>query len=97
MRLFVFNLMAGLLLVTTTGRTADLTEKETQVARKIYNAKCAKCHKFYDPGKYSMEEWQTWMVKMNKKARLKPDQAELLSRYIDTLRTTGKTDGKKAG
>ncbi|MDB6122461.1 MAG: hypothetical protein JWQ71_1454 [Pedosphaera sp.] len=90
-------IVVSLLLVTTASRAADLTEKETKAAKKIYTAKCAKCHKFYDPNDYNSEEWQSWMVKMNKKAKLKPDQAELLSRYIDTIRTTEKVDGKKRG
>jgi len=56
---------------------------ETAVARKLYVAKCAKCHKFYDPAKYSDEQWQIWMSKMSKKAKLKPAQEELLARYIE--------------
>jgi mono/diheme cytochrome c family protein len=55
--------------------------------RKLYLAKCAKCHKFYDPAKYTDAEWAMWMQKMAKKARLKPEQKQLLFGYIDeTLR-----------
>jgi mono/diheme cytochrome c family protein len=50
--------------------------------QKLYVAKCAKCHKFYDPAKYSDADWQMWMTKMSKKAKLKPEQQEELSRYI---------------
>ena len=54
---------------------------------KLYVAKCAKCHKFYDPANYSDHEWKIWMEKMSRKARLKPMQEEMLSQYIDqTLR-----------
>lgn len=63
-----------------------LSPKETEAARKLYTAKCAKCHKFYDPAKYAETEWRDWMTKMSKKAKLKPDQKELLSRYLDTFR-----------
>jgi hypothetical protein len=52
--------------------------------RKLYVAKCAKCHKLYDPAKYSDEEWAMWMRKMSKKARLNPEQEQLISRYIAT-------------
>jgi hypothetical protein len=66
---------------------------ETASARKLYIAKCAKCHKFYDPAQYSDEKWQMWMAKMSRKARLKPEQQELLSRYIeDTFRAPNKTN-----
>ena len=50
--------------------------------QKLYVAKCAKCHKFYDPAKYSEADWEMWMAKMSKKAKLKPDQQQVLSRYI---------------
>ena len=50
--------------------------------QKLYIAKCAKCHKFYDPAKYSEADWQMWIAKMSKKAKLKPAQEVELSRYI---------------
>jgi hypothetical protein len=54
---------------------------------QIYVAKCAKCHKFYDPAKYSDHEWNVWMKKMSRKARLKPEQEQALNQYInETLR-----------
>ena|SRR2546421_11927893 len=67
----------------TLAHGAELSLKETEAARKLYIAKCAKCHKFYDPARYSDQEWRKWMVKMSRKARLKPQQQEMLSRYID--------------
>ena len=62
------------------------TERETQSAKKLYNAKCAKCHKFYDPANYNDVEWESWMKKMGKKAKLKSAQYDLLVRYLDTFR-----------
>ena len=64
---------------SATGAPVD----ETAAARKLYVTKCAKCHKFYDPAKYSDEEWKVWMVKMSKKSKLKPEQERSLTRYID--------------
>jgi hypothetical protein len=58
---------------------------------KLYVAKCARCHKFYDPASYSDAKWHEWMDKMSKKAKLKADQKEILSQYLDTFRS-GKTD-----
>jgi len=60
----------------------DLTTNETAAGQKIYVAKCAKCHKFYDPAKYSEADWEMWMTNMSKKAKLKPAQEAELSRYI---------------
>src|SRR5437879_10572266 len=71
--LLVFSLSAGF------GRANDLSSKENGVAQKLYTAKCAKCHKFYDPKSYGQAEWDLWMQKMGKKSKLKPEQVELLS------------------
>ncbi len=64
-----------------------LTSSELKDGRKLYVTKCARCHKFYDPAKYPEAEWNSWMEKMSKKAKLKPDQKELLARYLNTFRT----------
>ena len=84
-------LLSSLVLITalaagTPARAGDLTPIELRDARKLYIAKCARCHKLYDPASYSDKQWNTWMDKMNKKAKLKPDQAALLSQYLATLR-----------
>src|SRR5947209_13583513 len=56
---------------------------ENEQGRKLYIAKCARCHKLYDPRNYSDQEWQTWMVKMAKKSKLSPDQQEEISHYVE--------------
>jgi hypothetical protein len=68
------------------GRAGGLSTGEIVGARKLYGAKCARCHKFYDPGGYADAEWRAWMTKMSKKARLRPDQEQLLSRYLEAFR-----------
>src|SRR5437667_6761367 len=88
--LLLFLHLLGLALAGCAGpsRATDLPVDETAAARKLYVAKCAKCHKFYDPAKYSGEEWQKWMAKMSKKSKLTPEQSEVLARYIeDTFRS----------
>ena len=65
--------------------------------QKLYIAKCAKCHKFYDPTAYSDEEWRTWMHKMSKKAKLSAEQELSLSSYIEaTYRGGSKTNAPGA-
>lgn len=71
----------------------ELTLKELTAARKIYVAKCAKCHRFYEPTNYAENDWGKWMEKMNKKSKLKEDQARLLTRYLDAYRA-GRLPGK---
>jgi len=67
-------------------RAVELSPKETKEAQRLYNLKCAKCHKFYDPASYSHPEWDDWMKKMAKKSKLKSTQYDLLVQYTETLR-----------
>lgn len=91
MRWFLVTAFAVLAVWHAAG-AAELSATEQANARKLYNTKCARCHKFYDPAKYTDAEWQMWMTRMNKKARLKSAQAELLGRYLGTFRTPGSTN-----
>lgn len=67
-------------------KTDDLTEKQKATAKRIYDVKCAKCHRMYAPTDYPPEEWQLWAGKMTKKAKLDPSKEKLLVRYLETLR-----------
>ena len=64
----------------------DSPRDEVGQTRKLYIAKCARCHRLYDPTQYTDSAWQVWMDKMSKKAKLKVDQKELLTRYLETVR-----------
>ena len=77
-------------------RAAEFSAAELSHGRMLYANKCAKCHKFYDPAKYSEQEWHKWMAKMSKKSKLTPEQSEMLSRYIDnTFRSSNKAPQTK--
>jgi hypothetical protein len=91
MRLFLPLLVACLIIAANAMKAADLTDTEVRSARKLYLSKCAKCHKLYDPACYDAPGWQSWMAKMTKKARLNAEQADLISRYVETIRTKNKT------
>lgn len=75
----------------------QLSFKARRDARKIYVAKCAKCHRFYEPMEYGAEAWKRWMASMSEKSKLKQGQAELLNQYLDAYRArrlTGKPQDK---
>ena len=74
------------LLAVFPGAANELTAKDQAAARKVYVAKCAKCHRFYEPTNYAETDWRDWMDKMNKKSRLNAEKAELLNRYLDAYR-----------
>ena len=77
----------------TAARAAGLSAAEVKEAGKLYTGKCMRCHKPYEAKAYPQPEWETWMVKMSKKARLGPEQQELLARYLNAYRA-GATEVK---
>ena len=79
------------------GAEALFSAEEIASARTLCLNKCVRCHKFYDPVKYSDEQWRKWMTKMSKKARLKESEAELLGRYLGTFRQTQPTNSPASG
>ncbi len=83
--LFVLNLLA---VATLLGKlwASGFSEADRKKAKGLYLTKCAKCHKLYDPKLYSDEQWDDWMKKMKKKARLSDEQHALIRQYLDSLR-----------
>jgi cytochrome c5 len=75
---------------TGSASEGNLSDTDRYAAAKLYHAKCARCHKFYDPAAYNQAEWDVWMQKMGKKSKLKPVQFALLSRYLETFRAAAK-------
>lgn len=55
-------------------------------AADLYVAKCARCHKFYDPAGYTDTEWDRWMAKMSHKSKLDAVEDALLTRYLAAAR-----------
>ena len=81
--LLALFLLAG---VTAPASASELSESEIQAARKTYVAKCAKCHKFYDPKNYGAADWDKWMDSMSRKSKLKSGQDVILRKYLDEYR-----------
>ena len=86
MRPALLLLAAALVWAGSPARGDELTAKEAAAGRKVYVAKCAKCHKFYEPKSYSEADWGRWMEAMSRKSKLKTDQDNLLRRYLDEYR-----------
>jgi hypothetical protein len=65
---------------------AGISEEDSKHGRELYIAKCAKCHEYYHPSDYSKNDWNIWMQKMARKAKLKPEETDLVSRYLEAVR-----------
>jgi hypothetical protein len=70
------------------------TIDEITLARKLYQTKCARCHKFYNPWDYEPIDWNLWTIKMSKKAHLNLADGQLLSKYLINLRSPRDPDDK---
>lgn len=92
MRRISYILLATVALAGTAvpAGAADSARLSPDPGRKLYVNKCAKCHKFYDPAKYSDATWEDWMTKMSKKSKLTPAQEKELSKYIRETFRSGK-------
>ena len=94
MRALLYGLLlAGLTSGVVASSGGDPPAREREAARKIYVAKCAKCHKFHEPRKYSEADWDKWMDSMARKSKLSKAQASSLRKYLDEYRA-GRLPGK---
>ncbi|AWK04936.1 cytochrome C [Flavobacterium crocinum] len=62
-------------------KTVALTP-ELEAGKSMYENNCAKCHKLYDPKKFTKEEWSPILVRMGKKAKLDETQLASVTDYI---------------
>ncbi len=84
----LFGLVAGC-------EAVQFADKNTTDPHALYTARCAKCHEFYSPQKYSKPDWDKWMTKMRRKARLNEQQYEAIKEYTESLRSGTAESQKK--
>lgn len=65
----------------TVAKTVALSP-ELAEGQNLYDNNCAKCHKLYEPKKYTQEEWKPILIRMQKKAHLDDTQIASVSNYI---------------
>lgn len=57
--------------------TPELVEGQS-----LYSNNCAKCHKLFEPKKFTQEEWYPILERMQKKAKLDDVQMASITNYI---------------
>ena len=57
---------------------------ELAEGQNLYSNNCAKCHKLFEPKKFTQEEWHPILVKMQKKAKLDDVQIASITSYINS-------------
>lgn len=66
------------------GEAKELTAEYVDLAeaKSLYENSCARCHKLYEPKKFTKEEWAPILVSMGKKAKLNEVQLASVTSYI---------------
>ncbi|MDR7370940.1 cytochrome c [Flavobacterium aquidurense] len=68
--------------VTATAPAPAALTPELAAGKSMYENNCAKCHKLFEPKKFTQEEWAPILVKMQKKAHLDDTQMASITNYI---------------
>ncbi|RUT72030.1 cytochrome c [Flavobacterium cupreum] len=68
---------------TETAKAVTLTP-ELAEGQNLYENNCAKCHKLFEPKKFTREEWTPILVRMGKKAHLDAAQMTSITNYINS-------------
>ncbi|MBI5820911.1 MAG: cytochrome c [Verrucomicrobia bacterium] len=72
---------------------AEAAEQATATppGKKLYEARCIRCHKDLDPTIYDDMTWKRWLWKMKDKARLDNEEYGDLSDYLKGVREAAKS------
>ncbi|MEL1255342.1 cytochrome c [Flavobacterium sp. DGU38] len=67
--------------VTEAAKPTELTP-ELAEGKNLYENSCARCHKLYEPKKFTQEEWKPILISMQKKAKLDDVKMASITNYI---------------
>lgn len=82
----VMAVMLALVGCVTPAPPPAATTPAGEAGRQVYVRKCASCHRFYDPARYTPAAWAGWMEKMAVKSRLSAEERAALEAYLDPFR-----------
>lgn len=52
------------------------------IGEQLYKEKCGGCHALYQKGKFTRGDWDSIIIRMEKKARLNEYQSKLIREYL---------------
>jgi cytochrome c5 len=83
LKLFLVLLLGAACATTTARREAvDPTLPPQQRGKVLYDTSCNKCHALYMPSSYGVDEWPFYVRKYGRKARLSPEERDLVMVYL---------------
>jgi cytochrome c5 len=67
-------------------KVPDITLVRAKQGYQLYSQKCASCHRLYQPGKYSVSQWNRTLPKMFPKAKITDtEQQVLIGDYLHAM------------
>lgn len=78
----VYGCVTALYIPNETQVTANASLKDLNDGRTAYINKCGGCHTLFVPEKYSANEWDKWVTKMESKAKITPLEKEQILNYL---------------
>ncbi|VXA97359.1 Cytochrome C [Flavobacterium sp. 9AF] len=62
-------------------KQTELSPEHAQ-GKLLYENNCGKCHALFSADKYTKEQWEPIVLRMQKKARITDEQRELVYNYL---------------
>lgn len=62
--------------------SASVSEAQFLAGKAVYEAKCGKCHKLYNPSRGNMTQWTKWIDRMAPKAKLTDEEKQQVTDYV---------------
>lgn len=69
--------------VPSAGLTPD-QESVWAAAKALFSKRCSACHALHHTTEFTANQWPTILKTMTKNAALQPDQAALVTQYLQT-------------
>lgn len=74
-------------------RWPETTLADLERGRSLYVTRCGSCHRLIEPRHISPEAWPAHVDDMSERAKLEPEQAAAVSRYLVTVAGRPDDDG----
>ena len=78
----IFSCKPTLYTPTTSSVSSTATLENLIEGRELFIGNCGKCHKLYNPTKFTNEEWRKNVNEMQKRAHITDEQKELVYQYL---------------
>ena len=62
--------------------SATVSNAQFSAGKTVYEAKCGRCHKLFEPSRGNMTQWTKWIDRMAPKAKLTDEEKQQVTDYV---------------